>query len=234
MTTNVFFFLPGLHGGIRQPESVSPTEPDHGLLRLERAMVLDAAERLATQDGIAVALFEAAGGDVDEGRPVSTVVIRKTQPGVSAGCRVEDAVRSFYGREGGGTLAVVTGRNPLYPPSEILRAASLLGQEDDAVVYAAAAAGEDAPVVLIVTRRFHAELFGAADAGCAATTLRNIVAAEALVVPLRPMRTIDNLADLPWLIHEVEREVLMGHWFPKRTYEILKSMRRNNLIPEPA
>ena len=233
MTTNVFFFLPGLHGEIRQQGSVSPTEPDHGLVRLERAMVMDAAERFATQDGIVVALFEAAEGDVDEGRPVSTVAMR-TQPGVAAKCRVEEAVRSFYGREGGGILAVVLGRNPLYPPSEIQRAASLLDQEDDAVVYAAAAAGEDAPVALTVTRRFHAELFGAADTGCPATTLRNIVAAEALVIPLRPMRTIDNLADLPWLIHEVEREVLMGHWFPQRTYEILKSMRRNNLIPEPA
>jgi hypothetical protein len=228
-TTHVYMF--GRSSPILQDDGGSPGVPaDEELQSLDRAMLLDVAELLAERQGMSVTLFydRDPGGDQIAGERVSSVVQRS----LPISMRIQEAVRSFYDQNESGHLIVLLGRNPLHGPAEIQRAAVLLDQEDDVVVYAASAADEYAPVVLVATRRYHAGLFQFPDPGLPALSLQNVVGVEALVLPLRPMRTIAGEADLPWLMHEVEREVLLGQWHPKRTYTILRALRRRRIIPE--
>jgi hypothetical protein len=228
-TTHVYLFgnlLPLFAGGT----GVAALHPDDEAHLLDRAMTLDLAERLVENEGLCVTLFcdREPGGDVVTGERLAFVLQRR----LPIGERVQEAVRSFYERNESGNLIVMLGRNPLHGPAEIGRAAVMLDQEDDTVVYAASAAAEHGAVVLVATRRYHPGLFRFPDPGIPELNLRNVVGVDALVLPLRPLRTISGEADLPWFMHEVEREVLLGHRHPTRTYTMLRALRRRRIIPE--
>jgi hypothetical protein len=223
--TNVFFFRDLLTRAGRAASAASDE-----LWELDRAMVLDSAERLAHEPHTRVTVYDMEGSEEGAGAAEGCSFV--IQHHIPAASRVEETGRSFYERNEGGKLVVLLGRNPLYGLTEIARAAVLLDQEDEAVVYAAGGTDGEARVALVATRRFHPGLYALPDPGLPGLSLRAVVAAEAMVLPLRPMRTVRGPADFAWLMHEVEREVLLGHWFPRRTYDLLRMMKRRRSIPE--
>ncbi len=200
---------------------------DHDAARLDRAMMLDTAERLSANPRVHVTVHDTPGRGDGADVPPECARIGGTVP-----VQIEDAVRGFYERHESGVLIVLLGRNPLWNPAEIDRIAVALDQEDDAVAFAFGGSGDAPPIAVIGTRRHHPGLYRAAGAGGGAAQLRVLVAAEAMLVPLRPVRAVHGPADYVWLLHEVEREDLLGHAVPRRTFDVLQRMKRQFRIPE--
>jgi hypothetical protein len=189
---------------------------------LAAAMTADLAEKLMSTCDAGVTVF---GRVAREDLPAGCACA-----GAKARC-IADAVRSYYERRKAGRLVVGFGLHPLYGAVEIPRAARLLDLEDATVAYGSAAGDAD-PVVLLGMERQHAGIVDSMRGGFRGPTLAAVVASESVVIPLRTMHGLADAGDYAWLLHEVEREMLLGHWFPGRTYAVLQQMQRRHILPE--
>ncbi len=198
------------------------------------AMLADLAECLAENPSLHVTVHTANQSSAAILSSLSPKVERKTEAFTSLHQRIADAIRKSYNSYEKKTVVVFYGRNPLYPRPLLSRGVALLEQEDDVVVIGEAEQRNRDPALMwIAAKRYHAELFGEKcswwDSG---SLLQTVADVRALLIPMRSIRNIVGLEDLSYLYHEIEREVLLKKWYPRRTYEVLKAMHHTGIIPE--
>ena len=205
---------------------------DIGLLA--NSIVADLAERLSAEPSFRVILHVT---NLPTDKILASLpprVRKKNQDSMSFSERVSEAVKEIYQLRGNARVVVFYGRNPLYPRALLSRGVALLEQEDDVVVIGEAEQRNRDPALMwIAAKRYHAELFGEKcswwDGG---SLLQTVADVRALLIPMRSIRNIVGLEDLSYLYHEIEREVLLKKWYPRRTYEVLKAMHHTGIIPE--
>jgi hypothetical protein len=197
------------------------------------AIVADLAERIAEELPVQVRVFETSDSPLSAAPAMSQrVEVHSQHPG-PLHRRIQDGMRDMTHATPGSPCMCFLGRNPLYPLPLLSKGIDLLGQEDDVVVI-----GEShelsGSLSFLAVKNFHPSVFEQSDMWWRGglPLLQAAVGAEALVMSVRPFRNITNVDDLPYLFHEVEREVLLKQWYPVRTYEALWRMRREHLIPE--
>ena len=202
---------------------------------LQSAIVADFAERLSEQFFKKVVIFETSDARVEVSPPLPARVERIMQsPGLMQK-RIQQAVREITVSGDVSSVVVFLGRNPLYPVHLLSRGVELLGQEDDVIVLGEASREEHSPSLMwLALKNYQEKIFEQNERWWQGGTalLQAAVDTPALVMTIRPVRDIVSKDDLGYLLHEIEREVLLKQWYPVRTYEMLFRMRRRHLIPE--
>ena len=215
-----FFPVPGLQGEVSL---------------LQSAIVADLAERLSEQGFRRVVIYETSDARVDVSPPLPAKVERVMQAPGLMHRRVQQGVKDITMSGDLSSVVVFLGRNPLYPVSLLTRGVELLGQEDDVIVLGEATQENHGPSLMyIALKNYREEIFERNERWWQGGTplLQAAVDAPALVMTVRPFRNIVSKDDLGYLLHEIEREVLLKQWYPLRTYEMLFQMRRRHLIAE--
>jgi hypothetical protein len=151
--------------------------------------------------------------------------------------RVQQGVKDILKNGDVPSVVVFLGRNPLYSPQLVSRGVELLAQEDDVIVFGEPSEEAQGPsLIWLAIKNYHEEIFEQNERWWQGGTalLQAASDAGALVMTVRATRNIASKNDLGYLLHEIEREVLLKQWYPVRTYEMLFRMRRKHLIPETA
>lgn len=202
---------------------------------LQSAIVADLAERLSEQPFKRVVVFETSDARVEATPPLPAKVERIMQAPGLMHKRIQQGVKDIMASDDISSTIVFLGRNPLYPMPLLTRGIELLRQEDDVIVLGEASQEDLGPSLMwLALKNYQEEIFEQNERWCQGGTalLRAAVDAPALVMTVRPVRNIVSKDDLSYLLHEIEREVLLKQWYPLRTYEMLFRMRRRHLIPE--
>ena len=205
--------------------------------QLQSAIVADLAERFSEQPSGRVVVFESSDARVDATPPLPAKVERIMQPPGLMHKRIQQGAKEIFARGDVSSVVVFLGRNPLYPLSLLSRGVELLGQEDEVIVLGEALQESHAPSLMWMALRSYLEsVFEQNERWWQGGTalVQAAVDAPALVMAVRPVRNIVSRDDLGYLLHEIEREVLLKQWYPLRTYDMLFRMRRKHLIPETA
>ena len=204
---------------------------------LQSAIVADLAERLSERSFKKVVVFETSDARVEVTPQLPTKVERRMQAPGLMHKRIQQGVKEIAMSDDVSSVVVFLGRNPLYPLPLLSRGVELLGQEDDVVVLGEAIEESRSPSLMwLALKNYQEEIFEQNELWWQGGTalLQAAVDVKALVMTVRPVRNIVSKDDLGYLLHEVEREVLLKQWYPLRTYEMLFRMRRRHLIPETA
>jgi len=198
------------------------------------AATADFAERIAQLEGYRVSIPERSNAFLPQKVDLPSNVCRRSSGARNLRSLIEEAMRD-NGHDREGTITVVfLGRNPLYPIDLIAEGVQMLGQEDDVIVIGESHGHNNEPsLTWFATRTFHPDLFPSDgyEGVWRPSILSFLKDVDALIIPVRPVRDIASIADCAYLYHEIEREILLKHWYPHRTYEVLKHLRRLNVIP---
>lgn len=209
----------------------SSRELHEELMLLDSAMIVDLVERLAGMDGFSVVVHETDEnllGSFDQTQP-RFVRIRQ-RPGFLKD-RIGQAVAGFYHHNDGASLVVIYGRNPLLSPFNLRVMEQFLHQEEEVIVIAEQKEWKRGlGVVAAATRSNHPSLYTVTGETDRANAMEPFLGADALLWPVQPVHDCAGMETLPWLLHEVERPMLLGRWYPRRTLAALYRMQRKGII----
>ena len=197
------------------------------------ATAADLAERLSEYPFLQVSLYQWTGCLEDHDPLLSSGVTIKNLVGDSFHGAISKAVKDIYVSRPAANVLVFYGRNPLYPVELLLEGIESVGQEDD-VIAVGQSTNSHAPSrsIWVSTKCYHPELFWHGDHALLEERLLQSPSLQSLIVPVRAVSNISTLNDLPILFHDIEREMLLGNWFPYRTRHVLKQMDRIGLLEE--
>lgn len=228
---NVFLFCCSLSELGWLDAAGSSQELQGELLQLDTAILVDLVERLAGIDGFSVVVHETDEnllGSFDQTQPRFMRI--RQRPGLLRD-RIGQAVTGFYQQNDGASLIVIYGRNPLLSPFTLQAMEQYLHQEEEVIVIAEQHDKKRQPgVVVTATRSSHSSLYSVAGEAERANAIEPFLRAEALLMPVQPVHDCAGLESLPWLLHEVERPMLLGQWYPRRTLATLYRMQRKGII----
>ena len=193
---------------------------------------IDLAERLATEGSLSVSFFETDECPTN-GTALKPGVNRIVQPSDPFDVRVFAAVKEAFDEDESSHVAIFLGVNPLYPAALVKAGMDLLDQEDDVVAIGEGTSVHDAPPLWVGMKRFHQRLLAElvrrspTQPGAYLNSIE-----ECIVVPMSRQPHVRSINDLAWLLHEVEREILLNRWYPKRTFDSLQRMKQAGSLKE--
>jgi hypothetical protein len=199
------------------------------------AAVADICDHLSLEPSCKVLLYERGKTLTEIRPPVSSSVVLRTRSSSTLRADISEAVRDIYVEKANATVIILFGRNPLYPPDLLLKGADLLAQKDDVVMIGQAMEQkENVAPMWISMKCYHPELLemGGGRWRYDEFFLQLMKETQSLVMPMRAVRDARSVEDLPVMLHDIEREILLKKWFPHRTYEVLKRMQRLGILPE--
>lgn len=220
--SQVFLFCPG--GGDASGDAGAEAEE---LQSLRLSMVADLADDLVRRESYAVTVFEQEGALCATDPPVNEAAVRVRQPRTPLVRRIAASVQEHFERRPHTPLVAIWGGTPLLSSHHVARAFALLELEDDVVVVAEADTLPDPPVVMVGMKIPHRGIL--LRSGATRIAMESIVAADAVIIPLRPVLQISRAHDLDLLRHEVERRMLLDRPVPLRTRRWLEDHRRRAL-----
>ena len=149
--------------------------------------------------------------------------------------RFAEALRlSGENRDGSATILIL-GNNPLYPIVALQQGVELLGQEDEVVVFGEGHQRNGVRCLMWVAMKSrHPEIVELLEqpAEQGLDFMRIIADTHGLVMVMKPVREIGGMNDLSYLLHEIERALLLKQWYPPHTYELLLRLRNHGAISE--
>ena len=197
------------------------------------ASAADLADRLSEYDSLRVSIYQWNGCLEGLHPPLSSHVTLGNWTGGSFHVALSSAIKDVYIARPTANVLVFLGRNPLYPVELLLEGIELLGQEDDVIAVGQSTDSEgDSIPVWLSTKSYHPEVFDQGDHPLQEECLFQLSGMQSLIMPLRATSGISTLSELSILFHDIEREMLLGNWFPSRTYDVLKRMHRIGLLKE--
>ena len=214
---------------------IGSDETREQLQRTLDSVVADIADRFSSGDSIEVTLFAGARSLQEVKPPVSSKVVVRDRLSSVLIADVAEAVREIYSTESSAPVVIFFGRNPLYPLDYLLKGVDLLLQEDDVVVIGQGYNGTGiARPMWLATKSYHPELFETRGMWWEKNEafLQLTSSTQSLVMQMRAVRDIYSLRDLPIMLHDIEREILLRRWYPTRTHEALKRVQRLGIMSE--
>ncbi len=213
--------------------SKSPLRIQEAISLFVNASAADLAERLSEYPFLQVSMYQWNSCLENQKPPLSSLVTVGNLAGNVFHVAASNAVRDIYLSRPDANVLVFYGRSPLYPVELLLEGIELVGQEDDVIAIGQSTNGhKPSRPIWVSTKCYHPELFGHRDHVWLEERLLQSPSLQSLIVPVRAMSDISALSDLPILLHDIEREMLLGNWFPYRTRHVLKRMRRICLLEE--
>lgn len=198
---------------------------------VENTSAADLAERLSEYPFLRVSIYQWNSCLEGLDPPLSSLVTVGNLAGDSFHIAVSNAIRDIYVSSPTANVLAFYGRNPLYPVELLLEGIELVGQEDDVIAVGQSTnSHKPSRPIWLSTKRYHPELFGRGDHALLEERLLQLPSVQSLIMPIRAMSDISALSDLPILFHDIEREMLLGNWFPYRTHHVLKRMHRIGLL----
>jgi len=197
------------------------------------ATTADLAERLAEFPSLQVSLYQWNSRLEDHDPPLPSGIAVGDLVGDSFHGAISKVVKEIYLSRPAANILLFYGRNPLYPVELLLEGVELVGQEDDVIAVGQSTnSPEPSGPIWLSTKCHHPDLFGRWDHALLEEGLLQSPDLQSLIMPVRAMANVSVLSDLPILFHDIEREMLLGNWFPYRTHHVLKRMHRIGLLEE--
>jgi len=214
--------------------SVSPSLKEEVTLILN-AIALESAVHWSASFGMHAILHTTPATQTDELMSLPDSIHIVVQPNLPLHKRFAEALKLSGENRDGSTTILVLGNNPLYPIAELQQGVELLGQEDEVVVFGEGHQTDGVQCLMWVAMKSrHPEIVEhleqPTEQGLDFT--RIIADTHGLVVVMKPVREIGGMNDLSYLLHEIERALLLKQWYPPNTYELLLRLRNHGAISE--
>ncbi|MFN0159025.1 MAG: hypothetical protein ACKVRP_13255 [Bacteroidota bacterium] len=227
---NIFVFCCSMLDAGWPSETSSPDAMREEFQILDRAMLVDLAERLAETEGFSVVIHETDEYNLGGMNPSEHRFNRNSQRRASLSERMAEATARFFLQNEGSSLVVVYGRNPLFPTETFREMEALLHEEEEVIAITQQRKTRQLPgVVAVAMRSLHPCLFVATEEK-GAHQIEPFLEAQAMLIPVLPTYDFAHPDGLPLLLHEVERRVLLRQWYPVRTHAILQTMHRKGVF----
>ena len=207
------------------------------LSKCVHSVALDLMERYAAVGSFRVSLHEM------ETCPLKDAVsIGKVNRVATNGDRLEErvlsALRQIYDNDPASRVGVYIGCNPLYPPELFEAGMELLEQDDDVVAFGDTGLNPLDGVrhpsrrpAWIGLKAFPREFVFDGNFRLDKDSIMKLGGTDVLLMPVRGgAENVSSVNDLRSLLHNIEREVLLKKWYPKRTLDSLRQMHRDGLI----
>lgn len=197
---------------------------------LHGCMTVDVAGRLAQEEGFRVHVMETDECNLGEIPPGKSEIKHVRQRPAPLTERMAESLFGFFQSNKGETLVVMFGNNPLLSPEFLCMMEGLLHQEEEVLAIAEERqSGNQQRVVCAAMRTYHPALFADAGEGPPGG-IGSFLKADAMLVPVKAVHDFSHPDKLALLLHEVERQMLLGRWYPVQTLATLERMHRKGMF----
>lgn len=202
---------------------------------LLNAIAVESAVHWSASLGMHAVIHTTAASPMEGLMPLPDSIHLVAQQKLPLHKRFAEALRLSGENRDGSATTLILGNNPLYPIAALQQGVELLGQEDEVVVFGEGHQRDGAQCLMWVAMKSHhpeivEHLEQPAEQGL--DFMRIIADTHGLVMVMKPVREIGGMNDLSYLLHEIERALLLKQWYPSRTYEVLMRLQNHGAIPE--